>query len=76
MLGNTEAVANIAVKNLDVARKFCEDTLGLKQVHNEGGELVVFKSGNSAINVYRSSFAGPSPPAAGSRGSRIRTATF
>jgi catechol 2,3-dioxygenase-like lactoylglutathione lyase family enzyme len=58
MLGNTEAVANIAVKNLDVARNFYQDTLGLKQVHNEGGELVVFKSGNSAINVYRSSFAG------------------
>ena len=58
MLGNTEAVANIAVRNLDVARKFYEDTLGLKQVHNEAGELVVFKSGNSAINVYRSNFAG------------------
>ena len=58
MLGNVEAVANIAVKNMDVARTFYQDTLGLKQVHSEGGELVVFKSGNSAINVYRSSYAG------------------
>jgi catechol 2,3-dioxygenase-like lactoylglutathione lyase family enzyme len=58
MLGNVEAVANIAVKNMDVARTFYQDTLGLKQVHAEGGELVVFKSGNSAINVYRSSYAG------------------
>ena len=58
MLGNTEAIPNIAVKNLDVARKFYQDTLGLQQVHNEDGDLVVFKSGNSAINVYQSSFAG------------------
>jgi catechol 2,3-dioxygenase-like lactoylglutathione lyase family enzyme len=58
MLGNKDAVANIAVKNLDVATTFYQDTLGLQKVHVEGGELIVFKSGNSAINVYRSDYAG------------------
>ena len=58
MLGNKDAVANIAVKNLEAARKFYEDTLGLKQVGAEGEELIVFRSGNSTINVYRSQYAG------------------
>jgi catechol 2,3-dioxygenase-like lactoylglutathione lyase family enzyme len=58
MLGNKDAVANIAVKNLDQARKFYEGTLGLKQVGAEGEELIVFKSGNAFLNVYRSKYAG------------------
>ncbi len=58
MLGNRDAVANIAVKNLKAARKFYEDTLGLKQAGAEGEELIVFKSGKTTINVYRSEFAG------------------
>lgn len=58
MLGNKDAVANIAVKNLETAKKFYEDTLGLTQVDAEGQELIVFKSGNSTINVYRSQYAG------------------
>ena len=58
MLGSHDAVANVAVHNLDVAAKFYEQTLGLKKVHNQDGELIVFKSGNSVLNVYRSDFAG------------------
>jgi catechol 2,3-dioxygenase-like lactoylglutathione lyase family enzyme len=58
MLNDTDAVANLAVKDLDAARKFYEGTLGLSEVHTEGGELVVYKSGNSTLNVYRSQFAG------------------
>jgi len=58
MLGNKNAVANIAVRNLEMAGKFYEGTLGLKQVGAEGDELKVFKSGNSTINVYRSRYAG------------------
>ena len=58
MLENTEAVANIAVRNLDAARKFYEDTLGFKPVHTEGEELIVFGSGQSTFNVYRSQYAG------------------
>ena len=58
MLGNKDAAATIAVRNLEVARKFYEGTLGLKKVGEEGGELVAYKSGNSMINVYRSKYAG------------------
>jgi catechol 2,3-dioxygenase-like lactoylglutathione lyase family enzyme len=58
MLGDKNAVANLAVRNLDTARKFYEDTIGLKSVGGEGDELIVFRSGNSTINVYRSDYAG------------------
>jgi len=58
MLGDYDAITNIAVKNLDIARKFYADTLGLKQVDAEGQEVVVFQSGKSRIFVYRSQFAG------------------
>ena len=36
MLGDKEAVANIAVKNLEIAKKFYEETLGLTQIGAEG----------------------------------------
>lgn len=58
MLGNKDAVANIAVKNLDTAKKFYEDTLGLTPVGAEDQEVVVFKSGNSTVYVYQSQYAG------------------
>lgn len=58
MLGNIDAVANIAVKNLDTAKKFYEDTLGLTPVGAEDQEVIVFKSGNSTVYVYQSQYAG------------------
>jgi catechol 2,3-dioxygenase-like lactoylglutathione lyase family enzyme len=58
LLGDKDAAANIAVKNLEVAKKFYGDTLGLTQVGSEGSELIIFRSGNSMINVYRSKYAG------------------
>ena len=58
MLADKDAIANVAVKNLEVAKKFYQNTLGLKQVHAEGDELVVYKSGNTTLNVYRSQYAG------------------
>jgi len=58
MLGNRDAVANIAVKNLETARRFYEDTLGLKPVHRDSEEVIVFESGNTTVNVYRSQYAG------------------
>ena len=42
MLGNLGAVANLAVKNLDTAKKFYKDTVGLTPVAAEGDEVVVF----------------------------------
>ena len=58
MLGDKDAAANIAVKNLATARKFYADTLGLTAVGAEGQELIVFRSGDSTINVYLSRYAG------------------
>jgi catechol 2,3-dioxygenase-like lactoylglutathione lyase family enzyme len=57
MLGKTNATANIAVKDLATAKKFYEGTLGLKQVDAEGDEVIVMKSGDTLINVYRSQYA-------------------
>ena len=58
MLANKNAIATVAVKNLESARKFYEGTLGLKAVDSEGDEVIVFKSGDSTVNVYRSQYAG------------------
>jgi catechol 2,3-dioxygenase-like lactoylglutathione lyase family enzyme len=58
MLENTDAAANVAVKNLSAARKFYEGTLGLEKVDEEGDDVVVYRSGHSRIIVYRSQFAG------------------
>ncbi|TIU49343.1 MAG: VOC family protein [Mesorhizobium sp.] len=58
MLENSNATANLAVRDLAKAKAFYEGTLGLKQVHDEGGELIVYKSGDTTINVYRSKLAG------------------
>ena len=58
MLGDKDAAANIAVKDLEVAKRFYGETLGLTQVGSEDDELIVFRSGNSMINVYRSKYAG------------------
>lgn len=58
MLGDKDVSANIAVKNLETAKKFYEDILGLTQVDVEGQEVIVFKSGNSTVNVYQSQYAG------------------
>lgn len=58
MLGNKDAVANVAVRDLETARRFYEDTLGLKPVEAVEGEVIVFQSGRSTLNVYRSQYAG------------------
>jgi catechol 2,3-dioxygenase-like lactoylglutathione lyase family enzyme len=58
MLGDKDAAANIAVRNLETAKRFYENTLGLTQVGTEGQEVITFKSGNSTVNVYQSQYAG------------------
>ena len=58
MLGNTDPTPMIAVKDLDRARAFYEETLGLKTIDTMGDEVVSMKSGDTKIDVYRSEFAG------------------
>jgi len=58
MLAGKDPVATIAVKDLGVARKFYEGTLGLKVEDASGAEAQVYRSGSSRLIVYRSQFAG------------------
>jgi catechol 2,3-dioxygenase-like lactoylglutathione lyase family enzyme len=57
MIGKSDATPMIAVKDLDRARKFYEETLGLKEV-DDFGEGFMLKSGDTKVTVYRSEFAG------------------
>jgi catechol 2,3-dioxygenase-like lactoylglutathione lyase family enzyme len=58
MLRDTDAVATLAVKDLRVAVRFYEETLGLNRAGSNTNDVAVFESGNTKINIYRSSFAG------------------
>ena len=58
MLGRANATPMIAVKDLDRARKFYEETLGLKAKEEMSGEVLTVQSGDTPITVYRSEFAG------------------
>ena len=58
LLADADAVANLAVKDLAEARKFYEGLLGFTQVDEEDGELIVYRSGKTVFNVYRSDYAG------------------
>ena|SRR5829696_5896690 len=61
MLRDTDAMATVPVKDLDVAARFYEETLGLSRAdaeNTEDHEAILFESGDTTINVYRSSFAG------------------
>ncbi|HET9394361.1 MAG TPA: VOC family protein [Candidatus Rubrimentiphilum sp.] len=58
MLGEKDAIATIAVKDLKTAAQFYGETLGLK---NEGGDqtaAIMYTSGNTKVLVYQSEFAG------------------
>lgn len=58
LLADADAVANLAVKDLDAAKAFYEGLLGFSRVDEEGGELIVYRSGKTVFNVYRSDHAG------------------
>jgi len=57
MLGKSDATPMIAVSDLDRARKFYEDTLGL-ETKDDWGEGFTLESGDTLVNVYKSEFAG------------------
>jgi catechol 2,3-dioxygenase-like lactoylglutathione lyase family enzyme len=58
MLGDKDAIATIAVKSVEVARKFYEGKLGLAEEPSEERGVLVCKSGNSLIFIYESEYAG------------------
>ena len=65
MLGNANANAVLAVKDMVVARQFYEGTLGLTVEHDSEHE-VVYKSGESVLSIYPSSYAGTNQATAAS----------
>ncbi|MGH7449319.1 MAG: VOC family protein [Longimicrobiales bacterium] len=58
MLGNHDAVATVAVRDLNAASRFYGETLGLTRIHTEGEEAITYQGGSSQLIVYRSQYAG------------------
>jgi catechol 2,3-dioxygenase-like lactoylglutathione lyase family enzyme len=58
MLGAKEAMATVAVKDLNKAKKFYEGTLGLKLTDAQEQEALTYQAGPTKLLVYRSQFAG------------------
>jgi catechol 2,3-dioxygenase-like lactoylglutathione lyase family enzyme len=61
MLGSKPAAATLPVADLQAARDFYENVLGLTQIQEMGeGESggVLYKSGESVLLVYQSEYAG------------------
>jgi catechol 2,3-dioxygenase-like lactoylglutathione lyase family enzyme len=58
MLGDREAIATIAVTNVDAAKKFYEGTLGLKPTPTQEQGVLGYRSGKANVIVYQSQFAG------------------
>jgi catechol 2,3-dioxygenase-like lactoylglutathione lyase family enzyme len=57
MLGGKDAAATLAVSDLQSARSFYENTLGLEPLV-EVPESVLYRSGNAVVLVYPSEYAG------------------
>jgi catechol-2,3-dioxygenase len=58
MLGDREAIATIAVRDLTVAAKFYGDTLGLKRMSEDESQALTYAAGKTTLFVYQSKFAG------------------
>lgn len=58
MLGDKNAFATIAVKDIDVARKFYEGTLGLKPSSRQEAGTLSYETPKATIFVYPSNYAG------------------
>jgi len=58
MLDGKEAMATVAVRDLQAAKKFYEGTLGLRQTDAQEQEAVTYQVGAAKLLVYRSQFAG------------------
>jgi catechol 2,3-dioxygenase-like lactoylglutathione lyase family enzyme len=64
MLGDKNTIATVAVRDLQAARRFYEETLGLRLLETEGEEALTFATGATRLLVYRSEFAGTNPATA------------
>jgi catechol 2,3-dioxygenase-like lactoylglutathione lyase family enzyme len=58
MLRNRNSSAIVAVSDLERARAFYEDTLGLGRVPGEENDVLGFRTGDTHLTVYKSDYAG------------------
>jgi catechol 2,3-dioxygenase-like lactoylglutathione lyase family enzyme len=58
MLSDKDAIAMIAVRDVNAAARFYEGILGLTKLSSEGEEVITYRSGGSRLNIYRSQYAG------------------
>jgi catechol 2,3-dioxygenase-like lactoylglutathione lyase family enzyme len=65
MLGDKNAAATLAVRDMQTARDFYENTLGLTPTDGPP-EVAMYKSGSSFVLVYESQYAGTNKATAAS----------
>jgi len=58
MLKDKDVTATLAVKDIDKARRFYQDVVGLTPLPATEPDVLPFKTGGSSILVYKSEFAG------------------
>ena len=58
LLKDKPSSAIVAVADLDRARRFYTETLGLEPAEGSSGETLTFRTGPTALIVYESEFAG------------------
>jgi catechol 2,3-dioxygenase-like lactoylglutathione lyase family enzyme len=58
MLAGKEAIATVPVKDISRAKRFYEETLGLRLAEDQESEALTYESGGSKLLVYRSQYAG------------------
>ena len=58
MLGDKDAIATVAVRDLDVAKKFYEGKVGLKPTRDQQPGSAAYQAGRSMLFVYPSQYAG------------------
>ncbi|HEY3047308.1 MAG TPA: VOC family protein [Polaromonas sp.] len=58
MLANRNVMATIAVRDIDVAKKFYGDKLGLQALESSEEGVLSYQSGNATVVVYVSQYAG------------------
>lgn len=58
MLKDKSSSAIVAVRDIERARDFYKDVLGLDLVGDSMGEVLMFKTGATSLVVYRSEYAG------------------
>lgn len=58
MLKDKSSSAILAVSDIERAKKFYRDTLGLQLLDGSMGDVLTFRTGDTSLIVYKSDFAG------------------